>query len=310
MTLREWGMLIALSTLWGGSFLFQGIAVRELPPLTIVFARVALAAAVLWIVILVLGIASGQRTAWRAFLGMGLLNNVVPFSLIVWGQTHVASGVAAILNATTPLFTVLVAHATTADDRITPGRLLGAIIGFTGVATMIGLGALQGLTVGVLAQFGILLAAISYALAGTFGRRFRTLGVGPLAAAAGQVTASSLMLLPLMLIVDRPWTLPPPSSSTIAALAGLALLSTALAYILYFRILATAGATNLLLVTFLIPVSAIALGFLILDESLKGRHYAGMLLISAALAAIDGRPWKIVRRRLEQIGRKGGATSF
>ena len=194
-----------------------------------------------------------SRRVWGAFFVMGFLNNVVPFSLIAWGQSHIASGVASILNATTPLFTVVIAHVLTKDEKMTVTRLLGVIVGLVGVALMIGTDVLQSLGVNILAQLAILAAAISYAFAGVFGRHFRGMGLSPMAAATGQVMASSIMLLPIMLAVDKPWTLPVPSLATIGALVGVAILSTALAYILYFRILETAGATNLLLVTFLIP---------------------------------------------------------
>lgn len=294
MTPVEWVQLVALSVLWGSSFFFVGVAIKELPPLTIVALRVALAAIALHLVIRLIGVRlPGSPKVWAAFAVMGLLNNVVPFTLIVWGQTQVASGVASILNATTPLFTALVAHAATPDEKLTAGRLVGIIAGFAGVAVMIGGAALGALDRGVLAQLAILGAAVSYALAGVFGRRFRALGVAPLATATGQVTTASLMLAPITLLVDRPWTLPVPSLATLAAVVGLALVSTALAYILYFRILATAGALNLLLVTFLIPVTAILLGVLVLGEALQSRHLAGMALIGAGLLAVDGRIFKV-----------------
>ncbi|PRD41046.1 EamA family transporter [Phyllobacterium phragmitis] len=298
MTAFEWSLLLVLSFLWGGSFFFVGVAVKELPPLTIVVLRVALAALMLHFVIRIMGMHLPRtREAWFAFFGMGLLNNAIPFGLIVWGQTHIASGVASILNATTPLFTVIVAHYLTADEKMSGGRLFGVMAGFTGVAIMIGGTALDALGIGVVAQLGILVAALSYAFAGVFGRRFRKMGIAPLATATGQVTASSLMLLPLMLIIDRPWTLSWPSANVVAAVTGLALLSTALAYILYFRILATAGATNLALVTFLIPASAILLGVLVLGEKLQSRHAVGLGLIAIGLAAVDGRVWRVFKRK-------------
>ena len=224
---------------------------------------------------------------WAAFLGVGLLNNAVPFALFVWGQHHIASGLAAILNATTPLFTVVVAHLLTPDEPLTPGKAAGVAVGFVGVVVMLGADLLAGLGTGLLTQAACLAATLSYAFAGVFGRRFRRMGVPPLATAAGQVTASTLVMLPLALLVDRPWALPGPG--TWAALVGLGLLSTALAYVLYFRLLAAAGATNLLLVTFLIPVSAILLGALALGEELETKHFIGMALIGAGLAFIDGR---------------------
>lgn len=298
MHAREWSLLVALSVLWGGSFFFVGVAVAELPTFIIVALRVLLAAAALMLFLRFAGIAvpSGAE-AWRAFLAMGLLNNVVPFSLIVWGQAHIASGLASILNATTPLFTVLVAHWLTADEKLTPSRAAGIAIGFAGVVLMIGPAALRGLGADLMAQLACLAAALSYAFAGVYGRRFRRLGVAPLQTAFGQVAASSLVLVPLALVVDRPWTLPMPGAATSAAVIGLAVLSTALAYGLYFRILARAGATNVLLVTFLVPVSAILLGALVLGERLQMRHFAGMVLIGAGLAAIDGRVANRLRRR-------------
>ena len=292
MGIREWMMLLALSVLWGGSFFFVGVAVSELPPLTIVLLRVGLAAIALWICALAVGLRPPLSISiWAAFFTMGVLNNVIPFVLIVWGQTQIASGLASILNATTPLFTVVVAGLMLTDERITVPKLIGVIIGFLGVIIMIGPLALSGLGVDVMAQLAILGAALSYAFAGVFGRRFKAMGINPLLTAAGQVTASSLVLVPITWLVDRPLTLAMPSMSTWASIIALAVLSTALAYILYFRILATAGATNLLLVTFLIPVSAILLGSLVLGETLEWIHFAGMGLIGVGLSAIDGRLW-------------------
>ena len=294
MTATEWGLLLVLSLLWGGSFLFNGILVRELPPFTIVTARVGLAALALWMIVRISGHAVPRRPdVWLAFFGMGVLNNIIPFSLIVWGQTHIASGLASILNATTPLFAVIVAHVLTADEKMTGSRLVGVLVGFLGVALMIGPSVLSDLGTNVLAQLAVLGGALSYSLAGIFGRRFRTMGLPPLLPAAGQVTASALLMLPVALVVDRPWTLDMPSAEAWAALLGLALLATALAYVIFFRILATAGATNLMLVTFLIPVSAILLGALVLGEVLAPKHFAGMALIAVGLAAIDGRILKM-----------------
>ncbi len=298
MTAADWGLLGLLSLLWGGSFFFNQVAVAELPPLTVVAARVVLAAAVLWAVLRARGEAAPRTpAALVAFAGMGVLNNAIPFTLIVWGQTQIASGVAAILNASTPLFTVLLAHVLTRDERLTPARVAGVVVGFLGVAVMMGGAALGGSGAAVAAQAACIVAAASYACATLWGRRFRALGVPPLATAAGQLTASTLLLAPLALIVDRPWSLPAPGPAALASLVGVALLSTALAYVLFFRILARAGATNLSLVTFLIPVSAILLGVVVLGETLLPRHLAGMALIGLGLAAIDGRAFDRLRRR-------------
>ncbi len=299
-------MLLCLSVLWGGSFFFNGVAVRELPSLTLVWLRVAVAAVALLAVLRLLGhrMPTSSRV-WAAFLGMGLLNNAAPFVLIVWGQHHIAGGLASILNATTPLFTVLVAHLLTPDETLTPLKAAGVAAGFAGAVVMIGPDLLGGLGTGVAAQLACLGAALAYAFAGIFGRRFRRMGMAPMTTAAGQVCASTVLLLPLMLLVDRPWTLALPHAATWAAVLGVGLLSTALAYVLYFRILAVAGATNLLLVTFLIPVSAILLGALVLGETPSPRHFGGMALIGAGLACIDGRLPRLLSGRRGRAAARG-----
>lgn len=296
---REWGLLSALALIWGGSFFFVGVAVRELPPLTIVAARVGLAAAVLLLLARWSGLRlPSDRRVLRAFLVMGALNNALPFVLIVWAQARIPSGLAAVLNATTPLWTVLLAHLATTDERLTVARLGGVALGLLGVAVLL-LGATgDALGLPLVPQLACLAAAVSYALAGVYGRRFRALGVPPLATATGQLVASSLLLWPLALLLDRPWALPPPSAGTLLALLALALLSTALAYLVYFRLLASAGATNLLLVTILVPPSAILLGVLFLGERLTAGHLAGLASIGAGLALIDGRPARALRGAL------------
>jgi drug/metabolite transporter (DMT)-like permease len=295
MTLADWGSLLFLSLLWGGSFFFNQVAVAEIPPLTLVACRVALAAATLWAVAGLLGLAVPRgRAALAAFAGMGLLNNAVPFTLIVWGQAQIGSGVAAILNASTPIFAVLLAHGLTADERLTTGRAAGVVAGFSGVAAMMGGAALGG---GPTAAYAACLGgAASYAVASLFGRRFRGLGVAPLAAAAGQLTASSLILAPLAVMVDRPWTHAFPGGAALASVGAVAVFSTALAYVIYFQLLARAGGVNLTLVTFLVPVTAILLGVAVLGETLLPRHLAGMALIGLGLAAIDGRAFERLRR--------------
>lgn len=286
----EWSMLVALSILWGGSFFFTSIALTGLPPFTIVVLRVGIAAIVLNLVLPVLGLRVPMTLrAWAAFFSLGVLSNALPFCLIVWGQTQITSGLASILNATTPLFTVLIAHVATDDEKMSANRLAGVLIGFAGVTALIGPEALAGAGSNVLAQLACIAAAVCYGCSGVYGRRLRTMGIAPLVASTGMVTASTLLLIPIALIVDRPWMLVPPSPAAWGAVLGLAMLSTVVAYFLYFRILATAGATNLMLVTFLIPVSAILLGVLVLGEQLEPQHVLGMALIGAGLAATDGR---------------------
>lgn len=296
----DWGRLLALSILWGGSFLYIALAVREIPPFTLVAARVIIAALALHLILRLTGDRSRiTRTAILAFFGMGLLNNVVPFSLMVWGQQSIASGLAAILNATTPLFAVLVAHIATKDEKLSAARVAGVLIGFAGVAVMVGgdVFATQQPVV-ILAQIAVLAASFSYAVSGVYGRRIARLGLTPLAGATGQLTASSVMMLPLALLVDQPWSLAAPGLPAVAALLALALVSTALAYVLFFRILSTAGATNLSLVTLLIPVTATLLGALVLGERLGPKHALGMALIAAGLGVLDGRPLGWLKARL------------
>ncbi len=295
MSLREWGMLVFLSVLWGGSFFFSKVALAELRPFTVVLGRVGIAAIALNLLVRMIGQKMpGEPRLWGAFAFMGLLNNLIPFSLIFYGQTRIGSGLASILNATTPVWTVLFAHVLTRDERMTPNRLIGVFAGIVGAIVMIGPDVLSGLGLDVIAQCAVLGAAISYACAGIFGRRFR--GIAPMVTATGQVTTTAIMMLPIAAIVDQPWNLPMPHATTITALLGLALLSTALAYAIYFRLLASAGATNLLLVTFLIPISALLLGMGILGEHLDPRAFVGMALIGCGLAAIDGRPIMWLRR--------------
>lgn len=292
----DWFLLALLSMLWGGSFFFGKVALSELRPFTIVLIRVSLAAAALNLLVRATGhrMPSSPRL-WAGFLVMGLLNNLIPFSLIFWGQTQISSSLAAILNATTPVWTVLLAHLLTADERLTPDRLGGVLLGLAGVAIMIGLDALQGLGANVIAQLAVVGAAISYALAGIYGKRFTG---PPTVTAAGQLTGTTVMMVPIALLVDRPWTIPMPGPEVWGALLGLALLSTAVAYLIYFRLLSNVGATNLLLVTFLIPVSAILLGMVILGERLEPRHFAGMGFIALSLMAIDGRVLRAAKSRL------------
>ena len=298
MTLYEWLLLLLLSLVWGGSYFFVGVAVAELPTMTIVFARLSIGAVVLLLCLKPLGIAMPwTRKAWQLFFIMGMLNNAVPFCLIVWGQSHLASGVAAIINASTPMFTILVAHFLTQDESMTKVKFFGVIVGFFGVVVLIGVDSLVMLDGGFWASLACIGAAISYAFAGVFGRKFAREGIAPMATATGQVCASSCILFVIMLLVDTPWQLEVPSMPVFAALVGIGVLSTALAYTVYFRLLATAGATNVLLVTFLVPVNAIILGVAFLNEALLLRHILGMLLIGVSLLVIDGRMVQFLTRR-------------
>ena len=292
----DWGLLVLLSLLWGGSFLCVGIAVQELPVLTIIALRVSLAALVLWGIALFSGhqLPRGRKT-WQAFLALGLLNNVIPFGLIVFGQQTIGAGLAAILNATTPLWTVLIAALFLADERFSKQKLFGVLLGLVGVIVMVGPDSLAGISRNLGAQLAVLGATLSYAFASVFGRRFAAAKISPLHTALGQVTASSFILVPLALMIDTPWASALPSQATIFAILGLTVLSTAGGYLLFFNILERAGATNVSLVTLLIPPSAIAMGMLFLEETLQGIHFIGLALIILGLLSLQGRLFRLSR---------------
>lgn len=291
MTAREWGLLALLSLLWGGSYFFVGVAVKEIPPLTLVTLRVGLAAVLLWVGAPILGLALPRSAkAIAALAVLGFANNALPFALITWGQTHLASGLASILVAATPLFTVLAAHVLTAEEKLSGLKLFGTLAGLVGVAWLIGPDMLfGGAANNVWAELALLAAALCYALAAIYARRMSSLGLKPIDVATGQATAATVFLAPLALAVDRPWTLPMPSAAVIAAVLAIAAFSTALAFIVYFRILAGAGATNVLLVTLLTPATAVILGALFLHERLALHQFLGFALIAIGLAFIDGR---------------------
>ena len=265
---REWLLLLALSGLWGSSFFFYKIMNQTLAPFTIVLGRMGIAALVLNALLALRGQPLGRAAPWGGLLVLSLFNGVLPFSLFAWAETRVSSGTAAMLNATTPLFSVMLAHALR-TERLSWSRAAGVLLGLLGVAVLIGP------------------AAFSYALAGPLARRLR--GLSPLQVAAGQLAAGGLVLLPLASVTDRFWALPMPGAPVWGALLGISLLGTALGYLLFFRLMSTAGPTNAMLVTFLLPVSALLLGRLCLGEQVAGRSYAGMALIGAGLAVLDGR---------------------
>ena len=290
MTGREWGVLLLLAVIWGGAFLFIGVAVRHVDPLTYVWLRLTIAAGAMWVFLKWKGQKLGlPREVWGSILLLALLNNALPFTLFGWGQTHIASGLASILNATTPIWGVLVAHLFTDDERMTPRKIAGVLLGFGGVATMIGPTLLANVGSDALAQLACIAASLCYAIAAVWARRFRRQGLSPMSVTTGQLTAGALMMMPMAMIIDQPWTQALPPISAWAAIAALAVFCTALGYVLYFRLIDTAGATNALLVTLLVPPFAILFGSLFLNEVLAPQDFAGLALIGLGLAAIDGR---------------------
>jgi len=298
MNRSDWLILLVLALIWGGAFFFIGVAVRHVQPLTYVWLRLTIGAAGLWAYLLFKGERmSLPREAWGSILLLALLNNAIPFTLFGWGQTHIASGLASILNATTPIWGVVVAHFLTRDERMTPQKVAGVLLGFGGVAVMIGPSLLSSLGTSGLAQLACVAASLSYALAAVWARRFKKLGISPFSVTTGQLTAGAAVMLPMSMTVDQPWTRAMPPLSAWMAIAALALLCTAFGYVLYFRLIDRAGATNALLVTLLVPPVAILLGGLFLGESLAPQDFGGLALIALGLAAIDGRLLTSLSRR-------------
>jgi drug/metabolite transporter (DMT)-like permease len=282
MGAREWLLLAALSALWGCSFLFVELALRDLPVFTVALGRTGIAAAFLLLLLAATRaplLPLVQR--WREFLLLGALRAAIPMSLIVWAQTRIDSGVAGILNSTSPLFTMVIAHLLTTDDRLTPQKLIGCLIGMVGVVAMIGMEFLSRLGDGVGGQLAMLGATCSYGFAAVYGRRFDT--GSNTAAAAGMLSGATLLILPLALAIDRPWALSPGPLS-ISALFALALLSTAVAFVVWFRLITTAGPSNTSLVTFLIPLAALGFGVLLLGEKPTLGSLLGLAIILAGLA--------------------------
>jgi drug/metabolite transporter (DMT)-like permease len=294
----DWTILVTLAVIWGGAFLFIGVAVRHVPPLTYVWLRLTIAAIAMWLFLKVrrqpLGL---PRRVWGSILLLALLNNALPFTLFGWGQTHIASGLAAILNATTPIWGVIVAHFLTRDERMTPRKIAGVLLGVGGVVTMIGPTLLANIGTDAVAQLACITASFSYALAAVWARRFKRLGLSPMSVTTGQLTAGAAIMLPMALIVDQPWTRAFPPLSAWGAIVALALMCTAFGYVLYFKLIDSAGATNALLVTLLVPPVAILLGSVFLGEVLAPQDFAGLALIALGLAAIDGRLLNALSRR-------------
>ena len=284
---QDWSLLILLSILWGGAYFFAGVAVKELPPLTVVLARVLLAALALLPLFWYLGHSLPKSfSAWLPYFGMGLLNNVLPFGFIFAGQTQITVGLSSIINAMTPLFTIVV-MALFQEERLTVYRVIGVLLGVLGVAVLRGFDG----SVDANQTLGIALClagALSYGFAALWGRKY-LVGVAPIKSATCQLMCSTLIIAVVVSIIDRPWTLPIPSQGAIGALLALAVFGTALSYIIFFKILVRAGASNVMLVTLLIPVTALLLGNIFLDETIQIKEIIGAVIIGSGLLFIDGR---------------------
>ena len=288
MSARDWGMLVLLGAIWGGSFFFARVAVAEIPPLNLVLFRVAIAALALHLYLAVAG--PSFRLAFpmaASFFLLAILNNIIPFTLMFAGQTEIGAGLASIINATTPFWTMIFANLLTDDEKLSWNKVAGVALGMAGTAVMVGPGMLAGLGGPVWAKLALLGMALSYGCAGIYARRFRALP--PQVVATGQLTASAVMMIPVVLLWHGTHGLFTASTEAWASVLGLAVLSTSIAYILFFSLIRSAGATNTSLVTLVVPVSAILLGALFLGERLEMFEITGMGLIALGLVAIDGR---------------------
>ncbi len=307
MVMRDWALLISLAAIWGTSFLVIKIALTALPIFTIVTLRVGLAAIALYGGARAMGIRLKTPEGVRvkaiigAFLVLALFNNVVPFTLIVWGQTHISVTLASILNATMPLFTVFLAHFLVRGEHLTLRRLLGVVIGFLGVVTVIAPTASEALTGDFWGQLAMLGAACSYGFSVVMARRFSRFGLHSVHIALGQMLVATLFMVPVALIVDQPWRLDMPGGDVWAAVGVLAFLCSALAYVLYFKLIGSAGATNASLVTLLVPAFAIFMGVTLLGETFELEQALGLGLIATGLLVLDGRPYRYVAASLARI---------
>ena len=295
MSTAAWLLLLLLGAIWGASFIFSKIAVTQITPLTLVLLRVALAALTLHVICLINGVRLPRSLrAWAAYGVMALLNNVIAFSLIFWGQQSIAASLSSILNASTPFFTVLIAGLVLADERFSTRRIVGLVIGFAGVVLVIGPRHLLGLGDHLLAELAIVGAALAYGCAGVWGRRFS--GENPLATATGQLTSAAVMMVPIAFLFERPLALPAPSTEVVVSVVALAVACTALAYLLFFKILKMAGASNTSLVTMLVPVFTVLIAVPYLGETVDALKLAGLMTIVIGLAVLDGRPVAAARR--------------
>lgn len=299
LSATNWLLIIVLSVLWGGTFFFTKVAISEIPTFALTFARVVIAATFLACVVRLSGMSLPRRELWGALFVMALFNNAVPFCLITWGQNYTTAGLASILIATTPLFGAIIAHAVTHDEKLSAPRIIGLVIGFFGVVVMIGPDLLHDLGTEGLAQFAILVSAVLYAGSIVYGRRFRH--EPPTSIACGQLIAASVLLFIPTMVIDQPWSLPVPSLTPVLAMFAIGLLSTGIGFMIFLRVLARAGATNLMIVNFLNPVSAILLGGLFLGETLSQQQLLGMVAIAIGLAAIDGRPARWLGKAFRRV---------
>ena len=285
---RAWAEMLVLALIWGGSFLSIRIALDEISPLMSVAHRVTWAMLVLWVVVAVMRIPLPRNPRiWFAFVVMGLLNNVIPFVLMAWGQLHIESGLTSILNAFTAVVGVVMAALFFSDERLTPRKIIGVVLGFFGVAVAIGLENFKNFDLRSLAQLAVIGGTVAYAVAGVWARK-NLVGMPPQLAAAGMLTGATVIMLPLVYFVEGLPTFDL-QRRTLVAIGYYAVIATAAAYLLYYRVLAMAGSGNLMLVTLLVAPIAITLGAVVLGEKLSANAFVGFVILAVGLIILDER---------------------
>lgn len=284
----EYALLLLLATLWGASYTFIKLGIASIPPITLIAARTVIAGALLFAVMRLQGVTMPRDGLnWRRFFIQALINSVVPFTLIAWAEKTVDAGLATILNSTSPIFAFLMTFALTRHEPVTLTKLAGVILGIVGICLVIGISTLGGLGRETVAQIAIVFATICYAGAAIFGRHFS--GLHPLVPATGSMVCGAAMLLPLSLAIEHPWTLTP-SASSLAALLGLSVLSTALAFVLYFRLLQTIGSIGVTSQAYLRVPIGVLIGVIFLGESLSLAGAIGLVCIMLGVAAMVRQP--------------------
>jgi drug/metabolite transporter (DMT)-like permease len=289
----SWFVLVVLGTIWGASYLFIKVGGAEIPPLTFAVSRTIIASLALGLVILLRRerLPRPTRGIWLALLAMGIFNSAIPYTLITWGETQISSGLAGILTAMMPIFTVLIAHVITYDEKLNLNKVIGIVLGFAGVVVLFSPNLQTSLRLSLLGELAVVAASASYGFSSVVAHKYIQ-GVSHITAAFGQLASASLVLLPLSLIVDRPIGLHP-SVAALASLGTLALLGTAFAYLLYYWLIDHSGATITSLVTYIIPVSAIVLGGLVLKEHFDWTAFAGLVGIIAGVGLVSLRSTEI-----------------
>ena len=281
---RELALLLLLATLWGASYTFIRVGVATIPPITLIAARTAIAGIMLWAVMLWRGMRLPSDAAnWRRFLFQACLNSVIPWTLLAFGERTLEAGLATILNSTSPIFTVLLSLAVSLREALTPRKLVGVVTGMAGISLIVGVQALGGFGQQLMAQILTVLAAVCYAGAAIFGRGFKNLD--PIAPAAGSLICGAAILIPASLSMERPWMLEP-STSSVLALIALAVFSTALAFVIYFRLIRTLGSVGTTAQAYLRVPVGVAFGVMLLGERPSATAWIGLACVVVGVGAM------------------------